>query len=128
MTEFVEIKTVELNGAALDWAVTKAEVYPGEMPAADILWGKYCSPYSPSTDWSYGGPLIDTHKIWLSPPCFDPYPDEPYGWDAEIYDDEGRKVIGHSIGCQTALIAVCRAIVLAKLGETVSVPMELLPC
>jgi hypothetical protein len=77
-----------------------------------------------STDWSQGGPLIDKYKPWLSPPVGDPEDGDLYGWDAEIYGDDGE-LIADQDGCQTALVAACRAVVQAHLGDTVSVPAEL---
>lgn len=112
MTEFVEVKTADLVGAALDWAVAKAEISPTEMPQNDI-WSKYCAPYSPSTEWKYGGPLIDKFRVSIiySDEVCDPcaWTDSSAAWHAP-----------------TPLIAACRAIVASVLGETVSVPKELL--
>jgi hypothetical protein len=82
--------------------------------------------YSPSTRWSQCGQLIDKYKPWLSPPVGNDQDDEPYGWDAEIYSDDGFEQIAHIVGAPTALIAICRAIVFAKLGETVKIPVELM--
>ncbi|AVI85620.1 DUF2591 family protein [Pseudomonas syringae] len=125
MTDFIEVKTADLVGAALDWAVTKAEISPMEMPPKDRVWSKYCATYSPSTDWSQGGPLIDKYVQQLCdavpPVC---------GWGdrapmhyATSDDADGNR--SFAMG-DTKLIAACRAIVASVLGETVSVPKELL--
>jgi hypothetical protein len=136
MTEFIEVKTAELIGVALSWAVADATgaddakvtstgsvccIY--KMSCGSGCWTAY---YEPSTDWSQGGPLIDEYKPWLSPPVGNDQDDEPYGWDAEIYSADGFEQLSHIIGAPTALIAACRAIVAAKLGETVRVPVELM--
>ncbi len=115
MSEFVEVKTADLVGAALDWAVAKAEISPMEMPPKD-MWSKYFAPCSPSADWKYGGPLIEKFAITLAP-----YSPNPKLWIAEPSPD----LEGSESGA-TPLIAACRAIVASVLGETVSVPKELL--
>lgn len=150
MSQFVEVKTAELSGPALDWAVAKATgwqlipvprdvdgAHSGEVIAPPDLGDDFRFPprgkIGPcyflqkwSTDWAQGGPLIDKYKPWISPPVNDPDPEQPYGWDAEIYDEAGFDVIGRAIGCPSNLIAICRAIVAAKLGDVVQVPAELI--
>lgn len=138
MSNLIEVRAVELIGPALDWAVAQVEKPEGFVlrdataeigcwvigiahDAADPQsWMK--SGYAPSTDWSQCGPLIEKYKPWLSPPVGNDQDDEPYGWDAEIYSDDGFEQIAHIVGAPTALVAVCRAIVHAKLGETVKIP------
>lgn len=126
MNEFVEVKTAELAGAALDWAVAIAEsltafVAPPQygnphlvcvMPG-HVHRGYYR--YSPSTDWSQCGPLIESRKVMII------YPEgEQLDWEASATND-----CDLHLG-PTPLIAACRAIVASVLGETVSVPKELL--
>ena len=50
------MKTSELTGAALDWAVAKAigEYKPVPVP-------------NYSTDWAQGGPIIEREKIEICP-------------------------------------------------------------
>jgi hypothetical protein len=68
--------------------------------------------YSPSTKWAQGGPLIDQHASTVTQAAYDA------GWWAHI---------GNHIGeGKTPLIAVCRAIVAAKIGDVVGVPAELI--
>ncbi|RMV44463.1 DUF2591 domain-containing protein [Pseudomonas syringae group genomosp. 3] len=132
MTNFVEVKTADLVGAALDWAVAIAEnltaiVSPPQYgnPHLVCVMGDYFSRgsrrYSPSTDWSQCGPLIHREAIELTP--------------ADKYDEFGNQWLAHMVGSgcdlisqegDTPLIAACRAIVASVLGETVSVPKELL--
>ena len=109
--EMVEVKVSELEGAALDWAVAKAVGLPNvhDMDPDE---------YQPSTDWSQGGVLLEKHYIEIS------IGDEDYWANRTCtsrYDDEPRRYPGG-----TMLIAACRAIVAAKLGDTVSVPRDLL--
>jgi len=122
----VEVKTSELIGPALDWAVAKAEglnlpPYPGRG-------GKQClinvSPaswtvFEPSTDWSQGGPLIERLagfqlKIWL-----ESSPETKC--EAHIHSYEGDWI---AFG-PTPLIAAMRCLCVVKLGDTVQVPEEL---
>ncbi|WP_122593245.1 phage protein NinX family protein [Pseudomonas viridiflava] len=134
MTDFVEVNTADLVGAALDWAVAKAEGHqPLTMPMARVdyavavttvdaegkLTGFACR-YS--TEWSQGGPLIAKHRIDLT-----------FDRDGLVFaylcDQDGLELPSsnkwEAFG-ETHLIAACRAIVASVLGETVSVPKELL--
>jgi hypothetical protein len=100
----VKVKTSELTGAALDWAVAEAE---GLMPSKNWT-GMY---YRPSTDWSVGGPLIERYEITVDP-------SRSGHWAAA--NESGNWVESNS-----PLISTCRAIVASKLGDTVEVPEQL---
>ena len=137
MSQFVEVKTAELAGPALDWAVAKACRYEcGRLPrigntlgcnlpdGLQYVIGRLCcasiaeelnARFSrPSTDWAQGGPLIDKYNIWLSGPIGD-----RKEWSAAI------NLSADEMRGETALIAICRTIVAAKLGDVVQVPVEL---
>ena len=72
------MKTSELTGAALDWAVAKCEeafthyqdyrVVDGQLQAmfCDVWLSAY---YEPSTNWARGGPIIEREMIQLTPKC-----------------------------------------------------------
>ncbi|KTC59087.1 phage protein NinX family protein [Pseudomonas savastanoi] len=146
MSEFVEVKTADLVGKALDYATAKAagipmfemgESWPGNAavteatkvnPAVicDLKRGLYLEaslrsvPWSPSTDWGQGGPLIEKHAVTLTPFAIN-FGGAPSYWLVQPWDQQGLAVDG-----PTALVAACRAIVASVLGETVSVPKELL--
>lgn len=120
--EVIEVKTKELIGPVLDWAVAQVEGVnyrkdgiKGKTRIAPRKWHNHTkSNFSPSTDWSWGGPLIDKFMIGFG-----------------VYSDAYLAVIGvnEMSGAElgpTHLIAACRAIVAAKLGDTVSVPKELI--
>lgn len=123
----VEVNCSDLVGAALDWAVAQVEgvfVHIGDPELGDELRVFYvsgnCLPrvvrYTPSTDWAQGGPLIEKHQIELE-------------WDGVDGKAMWRKaahqdIVQFQMG-ETPLIAACRAIVAAHLGEVVSVPAEL---
>ena len=112
----MEIKTSELTGAALDWAVAKCEgaINGDDLDIGFILEGGY----SPSTDWSQGGPLIECEGIDI---CTDTYG----GWVATLITDweDGTFVQGKG---DTCLIAAMRCYVASKLGYEVEIPKELL--
>lgn len=97
------MKTSELQGAALDWAVAKCEGH-------DMEYFQVIDAYSPSTDWSQGGPIIERGCITTQ------YMDRGY-WRAYI----GKPI---SYG-PTPLIAAMRCYVASKLGDEVDVPEEL---
>ena len=120
-----EVRVSELSGAALDWAVAIAVkhasvevdllVKDGGTTGVCIFSCGVLNEWLPSTDWSQGGPLIDAHDIDVWGEC---------GFFCAHYVVENKAiVIGKG---STRLIAACRAIVSAKLGDTVSVPVELL--
>ena len=117
----MKIKTEDLTGAALDWAVAMAAGHKaGDLMRA--VMGTYNEPsfnYTPSTNWSQGGPIIEREHIGL-----DYYPDggHPDGgaWGATTC--EGTV---HCLG-PTPLIAAMRCFVASRLGDEVEVPGRLL--
>ena len=124
MSQTIEVKTADLIGPALDWAAAMAEGGKSERPQD----GQFsfdgvhylCGPkrfegsrfYSPSTDWSHGGPLIYKHRVLF---------DQAFG----VFVATIPGVLPANSAGKTHLIAACRAIVAAKLGDTVQVPAEL---
>ena len=105
------MKTSELTGAALDWAVAKCEGI--NYVKDDVRFrGAYARKYS--TDWAQGGPIIEREAIsvWARG-------DE---WAAESFvpNKQGREEIG-----ATPLIAAMRCYVTSKLGDEVELPEEL---
>ena len=108
------MKTAELTGAALDWAVARCE---GAWVRDGI--DDDCPEYS--TDWAQGGPIIEREKVciaWLSK--------QDLGSEPEHY------CVAHIDGVycrygQTPLIAAMRCYVASTLGDEVDVPKELLP-
>lgn len=104
------MKTSELTGAALDWAVARCEGGVGK----NQLLGAW---YAPSTDWSQGGPIIEREVITLIHPRWD-------GWTAHKYDDHIEDE-SYTLDGPTPLIAAMRCYVASKLGDEVVVPQEL---
>lgn len=106
------IKTGELIGVALDWAVAKCEGV--EFLFYDPPRGE--TRESPSTNWSQGGPIIEREMIWLGS-------DGVGGFDARIYEPDSEPWCEYG---QTMLIAAMRCYVASKLGDEVEIPEELL--
>lgn len=110
------MKTSEMTGAALDWAVAKCEnpEWSDEdaivnVTTFDDYTGTMCN-YS--TDWSQGGPIIEREGIEINL-------GSPDKWVASI---GGEREIETGL---TPLIAAMRAYVASKMGEEVDVPAEL---
>jgi len=135
MTDLIEVRAANLIGAPLDWAVAMAEGYKrdpeqltgdgvtvispkGTFTSVSIYGAANGFGFRPSTNWDQGGPLFEKHKAGLS---------------------HDRYLSGGPCGCSagplnstwlsgpTPLIALCRALVHAKLGPIVQVPKELMP-
>jgi len=116
------MKTSELTGAALDWAVAKAEAFDADalvqlakrVPGKD--YGFFLTKYS--TDWAQGGPIIERELISLD--CqFDV--NEWYAWTPAPEQETGE---ARARG-DTPLIAAMRCYVASKLGDTIDIPEEL---
>lgn len=106
MSEFVEVKTAELIGPALDWAVGVADGNPMRVPVSDVVWSDHHGSYSPSINWAQCGPLFDKHCSALNK--------SESGW----WTHAGNR-IGEG---ETAMVAICRAIVATKFGDVAQVP------
>jgi hypothetical protein len=112
------MKTAELIGAALDWAVMKAEgpdslavnfYYDGDTPLCVDDQIDISEEWHPSTDWTQGGPIIEREMIEL-------VPQTPALWDAmkrnQHIPSDGP----------TPLVAAMRCYVAAKLGDEIEIP------
>ena len=111
-----KLKTSELTGLALDWAVAKAigkkvEYY---SPLKIVRTKRHFNKFSPSTDWNRCGPLIAEYLQKF----------EKYGAGDFFADCGGRETC---YSAPTPQIAICRAVVAAKLGDEVEIPSELIP-
>lgn len=128
----MKVKTADLIGAALDWAVAKCDGYDEWEWDRDVsdLWVIRRSTqtehwlkgyYEPSTDWAQGGPIIDREKFGV---C---HYNESDGWEVPNWAawrtdvDDRVQIMG-----ETALIAAMRCFVASKLGDEVDVPDELM--
>jgi len=99
------MKTSELTGLALDWAVAKCEGYRLDLVPEGS--------YAPSTDWSQGGPIIEREKMGISRETL------AYQWLACSYGTRTAR------SGPTPLIAAMRCYVASKLGDEVEIPREL---
>jgi hypothetical protein len=115
------MKTSELTGHALDWAVAKCEsitLYRSKNKKwMTANYGEFnhrhgAPWYSPSTYWAQGGPIIEREGINLE------YAIDPEKWCACIMADQ--EVYG-----PTLLIAAMRCYVASKLGDEIDIPKEL---
>ncbi len=147
----MRIKTSELTGAALDWAVAKCEDLPlkldpmgfrkdapASMQAGWWVWdGEGQNQvighrktrrgdedgYSPSADWAQGGPIIEREEIGLqrNAPC-------SFGREWEARGSIMAKGAGYQFAYgPTPLIAAMRCYVASKLGDDIDIPEELTP-
>ena len=127
----MKVKTAELSGRALDWAVAIAEGYHPDRPQDGQLKrnNRYIVVgdksvhrpywYLPSTDWTFCGPLIEQFKVGIS----------EFGdsWMASIMADDEDIDLYKVLECgDTPMVAICRAVVASKLGDEVDIPDELM--
>ena len=141
------MKTNELTGAALDWAVGVAEGLQGQNDDPEV--GLYhrrdyqyrndrlvlkdlgydtmddwnLTLYSPSTDWSQGGPIIEREGVTLG------RTDQKSGqqpWVSyrieHLFMDEYEHEYQHG---PTPLIAAMRCYVASKMGDEIEVTADL---
>ena len=102
------MKTSELTGPALDWAVCKAK---GEYQCpVDEYTAVWMTNRRYSTDWLLGGPIIEREEICVLAPVRGL-------WRGR---KEGRTQYG-----PTPLIAAMRCYVASKLGDEVEIPEKL---
>jgi len=115
------MKTSELTGAALNWAVALCEGWEGTTVSDKI--GSYpwlikgernmhLKSFRPSTNWMQGGPIIEREGITILSV-------DDYEWCAAIgelyYEDDNQR-------SPTPLIAAMRCYVASKLGDEVEIP------
>lgn len=104
------MKTSELTGDALDWAVTKCEGFDHEVTPGEEwgMWGW-------ATDWAQGGPIIERERINIYA--------TPTGWDA--CRDTDMLNFSKTRNGPTPLIAAMRCYVAPQLGDNIDIPKEL---
>ncbi len=117
----IEMKTAQLIGPALDWAVAKAEGYDEGWLLRQMNNPNPATRAIPaySTDWGQGGPLIDKYKIDL-------FPTDPVMPKAVITPNLSEPHFYFRQFGPTPLIAAMRCLVASKLGDTVQIPSELI--
>jgi len=100
----MKVKTSELSGAALDWAV-------GWADSCDL------APVEYSTRWEFGGLIIERERIYLQPEIGKEGAGNAW-YAVSMYNTDAYG--------STPLIAAMRCYVASKLGDEVEVPDELL--
>ena len=120
------VKTSELTGPALDWAVAKAEGVKSTWHRGRFVTnfdldprsgGPFFDYYQPSTNPAQAWPIIEREKL-----C-------PI-WCEELQQWGGNKKVANRFYFAQGpsfLIAAMRCYVAFKIGDTVEVPEELLP-
>ena len=132
------MKTSELTGVALDWAVGVAEglQWQNDDPEVGLYFRRgheyradrlvlndldyyimedwNLTLYSPSTDWAQGGPIIEREMIEIG--AHEP---EGFEWVARDYWKE------NTMTGSTPLIAAMRCYVASRLGDDIEIPEEL---
>lgn len=119
----MKIKTSELEGSALDWAVALCEQVELAENNAPIWFGDSNArePYTPSTNWGQGGPIIE-REIYEVLRCGGVGRSTYFECCAGFEDDED-----YVMACgPTVLIAGMRCFVMRKHGSEVEIPEELL--
>ncbi len=117
------MKTSELTGAALDWAVAKCQpddtlsVYFDEDTGEPLCHDDWPDnqEFKPSSDWAQGGAIIEREGIGLVSPH-----DDINEWEAYHPTQVHDEYYG-----ATPLIAAMRCYVASKLGDEVQIPEEL---
>jgi hypothetical protein len=105
------MKTSELTGIALDWAVAKCEGI--KIIVRQENWEWY------SSSWEQGGPIIERELIEIYPIAICNVECE---WGARKVDGAGDLIRFYGY---TPLIAAMRCYVASKLGDDIEIPEEL---
>jgi hypothetical protein len=119
------MKTSELQGAALDWAVAKCE---GRNIELHMFWEyrTHNNMFHYSTEWFQGGPIIEREGIEL---LCNTTAEEAKRFIEGTHADwrAAKRPINRNVRSfgPTPLIASMRCYVASKLGDEVDVPKEL---
>lgn len=131
----MKVKTADLIGPALDWAVAQCKGFKKiyAMAAWSNKHGAHGGPqvmvsneedssfdYRPSSNWAQGGPIIERARIALRA-----HDHDVQEWSAEpSINTVQTRLSAFSTG-PTPLISACRCFVAARLGDEVDIPDEL---
>jgi hypothetical protein len=128
----MKIKTSELIGKALNFAVAKCNGKGIDLSdkhdpwlTSDGIADQPLHSYTPSTDWSQGGPIIERERIKVAPNLGGT-------WHGQIRHIKDHPLSRHLVLSgwtnqhgPTPLVAVMRCYVAIKLGDEVEIPEEL---
>lgn len=109
MNRLVSVRTEDLAGAALGWAIESIE--GASAPALGQLQLAFCAP---PVDEAQCERLIAMYAVWVEP-------GHRNNWVADTKRDPFQRVHG-----ETRAVAVCRAVLVEKIGKTCSIPAELI--
>ena len=129
------MKTSELTGAALDWAVAKCEGHaplykdsPSGMLRNTTGFLVHTSELTYSTDWAQGGPIIERELLEVTPRFHSAgyvHPNGQWYWMAFVLGPNNMDENFEQSG-PTPLVAAMRCFVASELGDNVDIPKELL--
>ena len=126
----MKVKTSELTGGALDWAVAIHEGYTRYDPSTDQIIPPnrayepvYLWDLTYSTDWGLAGPIIERENIEFKNKR--PYYDQYRAFIPE-FEEFGGMYERDSMSGPTILIAAMRCVVASKFGVEIEIPDELL--
>ena len=110
------MKTSELTGLALDWAVAKCffndcEGWDGTLAGVDAVSDLEGGLYRPSIDWAQGGAIIEEELMTVAP-------SKQEGYMAWSYTED------NGYWGETLLVAAMRCFVAGCLGDEIDVPEE----
>lgn len=122
----MKLRTSNLQGPALDWAVAKCEpddkssIYFDESTGEPLCHDDWPDNqmFQSSTDWSQGGPIIEREGMQI-------YRVDGNAWGATIWWDDEHGASEFTQQGPTPLIAAMRCYVASKLGDEVEVPASL---
>lgn len=127
MVMLLKLKTSELIGLALDWAVAQAEGFEVALATGTrlvvIRRSGITDYFDPSTNWGWCGPIIYREKIGFSFYKANAIDKEPFciaAYSTDYSDEDTIWVSG-----STPLIAAMRCYCCRKLGAEVEIPEEL---
>lgn len=126
----MRVLTKDLSGPALDWAVASCGLNGRKWE--NVHFGNFrvsCGklylntvvtlPYSPSTDWAQGGPIIASIKGLVFKQWLESKPESCC--EAHIHNYDGNWI---AFG-PTLLVAIMRCYIAYKLGDSVEIPDSL---
>lgn len=124
------IKTSELAGAALNWAVAKANSMDpyikryADVKKVELVWLDDFNTARFAEDWSQGGPIIERelHNLFKWNQLD---PSAPEMWCGVHNRKTESGIYAINVDGPTPLIAAMRCFVASKLGDEVDVPDEL---
>lgn len=116
----MKIKTANLQGAALDWALAKCEGRTWEAAESFTAYHDE-GEMRYSTDWSQGGPIIEREGITLRVNA-----SLPGYWVAFIDFGGSNTNVKARQSAPAPLVAAMRCFVASRMGDEIEIPDELL--